>query len=71
MTHIQIDPDKLRRARHRAGYSLRELAGVLGVDHNVLWLYEAGRRNPRPRTVRELAQTLGVEVKDLLRSNDG
>jgi len=67
MSRIQIDPDKLRKARHQAGYSLRELAEILGTDHTVLWLYEAGRRNPQPRTIRGLAQTIGVEVKELLK----
>jgi transcriptional regulator with XRE-family HTH domain len=67
---IELDPDKLRRARHSKGYSLREMGGEMGVDHNVLWEYEKGRRSPQPRTLRRLAQTLGVEVRDLIREED-
>jgi transcriptional regulator with XRE-family HTH domain len=64
---IELDPDKLRRARHRKGYSLREMARLVGVDHNVLWEYERGRRSPQPRSIRKLAETLEVEVAQLLR----
>ena len=67
MAQIKLDPEKLRSARHRAGYSLRELGQKMGVDHNQLWLYEHGRRNPHPRTLRRLAEHLGVEVADLLK----
>ena len=62
---IRIDPEKLRAARHQAGYSLRELSQVSGIDHNELWKYENARRNPHPRNIRRLAETLGVEVRDL------
>jgi predicted transcriptional regulator len=63
---IKIDPEKLRRARHRAGYSLRELGRVSNTDHNQLWMYENGRRNPQPRVIRRLAASLDVEVADLI-----
>ena len=70
MAHIQIDPEKLRAARHRAGYSLRELSRISHTDHNRIWEYENARRNPQPRTIRRLAAALNVEVKDLLRGGD-
>ncbi len=67
MTRIKLDPDKLRDARHRVGYSLREFAEIVGIAHNHLWEYETGRKNPQPRTLRRLANTLGVEVADLVK----
>jgi transcriptional regulator with XRE-family HTH domain len=72
MTQIKLDPDKLRQARHNAGYSLRELAGLLGEapNHNRLWEYEHDRRNPHPRTIRKIAGVLGVEVRDLLQERE-
>ena len=70
MAHISIDPEKLRRARHRKGYSLRELSEVSGSDHNRIWEYEKGRRNPQPRTIRRLAEALDVEVVDLLKEEE-
>jgi len=70
MPRIKIDPDMLRRARHRMGYSLREFGRISNTDHNQLWMYENGRRNPQPRVIRRLAATLGVEVQDLLKEGD-
>jgi transcriptional regulator with XRE-family HTH domain len=67
MTHLRIDPERLRAARHRAGYSLREFGRVSQTDHNQLWMYENGRRNPQPRVLRRLAEALGVEVANLLK----
>jgi transcriptional regulator with XRE-family HTH domain len=72
MTYIKLNPRKLVAARHNAGYSLRELARLLGgtPDHNRLWEYEHGRRSPQPRTIRHLAEVLGVEVRDLLQEKE-
>ncbi len=69
MAQIKIDPDKLRRARHKLGYSLREFGRVSNTDHNQLWMYENGRRNPQPRVIRRLAEALEVEVKNLLKGS--
>ena len=52
------------------GYSLREFGRISNTDHNQLWMYENGRRNPQPRVIRRLAATLGVEVQDLLKEGD-
>ena len=70
MKRIEIDPEKLRRARHHQGYSLREFGRISSTNHNQLWMYENGRRNPQPRVIRRLAEALGVEVRDLLREDD-
>ncbi len=70
MTRITIDPEKLRRARHHKGYSLREFGRITSTDHNQLWMYENGRRNPQPRVIRRLAKALGVEVADLLKEGN-
>ncbi len=37
------------------------------MDHNLIWMYEAGRRNPIPRNLRKLAEGLGVEPEALIR----
>jgi transcriptional regulator with XRE-family HTH domain len=64
---VEIDPERLKAARHAQGLSLRELGEQVGMDHNLIWLYEDGRRNPIPRNIRRLADALGVEVRDLLK----
>jgi len=71
MAQIKIDPEKLREARHQAGYSLREFGRISNTDHNQLWMYENGRRNPQPRVIRRLAEALGLRVKDLLKGKEG
>lgn len=39
--------DRIRRARERAGLTQAELAALLGVSgKNVVYHWEAGRRNP-------------------------
>lgn len=70
MARMEIDPDKLREARYRKGYSLRELGRVCNTDHNALWMYENKRRQPQPRVVRRLAQALDVEVAELLKGRE-
>ncbi|CAA9450799.1 MAG: hypothetical protein AVDCRST_MAG58-927 [uncultured Rubrobacteraceae bacterium] len=64
---IEIDPQKLRAARHRKALTLRELGERVGMDHNLIWMYEDGRRKPIPRNLRKLAEGLGVEPADLIR----
>ena len=45
------------------------MAEIIGMDHNKLWMYDKGGRKPQPRTIRGLAETLGVEVGDLLKED--
>ena len=46
---------------------MREFGRISNTDHNQLWMYENGRRNPQPRVIRRLAEALGLQVKDLLK----
>ena len=66
---IEIDPQKLRAARHRQALTLRELGEKVGMDHNLIWMYEDGRRNPIPRNLRRLAEALDVEPAYLMRGS--
>jgi transcriptional regulator with XRE-family HTH domain len=47
--------------------SLRELEEKSGVSYNTIWRIEDGRQGAHPRTVRKLAEALGVEPKELIR----
>jgi len=67
---IHIDPQKLRAARHSKALTLRELGIVVGVDHNVIWMYEKGRRFPTLRTIRKLATALDIEPVELLKEEN-
>jgi transcriptional regulator with XRE-family HTH domain len=57
----------LRELRRRKGLSQKDLAGKSGVGQDTISGIEAGRHEPRPSTLRKLADALGVEVEDLFR----
>ena len=57
---------ELREIRLRRGLSQADLSAVTGVAEFTISEIESGKRaNPRPSTLRKLAQGLGVEVTDL------
>jgi transcriptional regulator with XRE-family HTH domain len=56
---------RLRHARELAGFSQQELADSSGVSQHTISEIELGRRKPHGRTLRKLANTLGIEVADL------
>ncbi len=59
--------ERLRHIRAQAGYSQQELADKSGVSQHTVSEIELGRRKPQGRTLRKLADTLGVEVADFYR----
>ncbi len=61
---------KLRELRERQALSLRELSALSGVNYNSIWRIEASRTGAKPRTVRKLAEALGVKPHDLLRGEE-
>ena len=50
-----------------AGLSLRELEEKSGVSYNTIWRLEDGRQGAHPRTVRKLAEALGVDPSELIK----
>lgn len=62
---------QLRSARLASGLSLRRLESRLGgeISAQSISLYERGKVTPRPRLVRRLALSLGIEVRDLFEPN--
>ncbi len=64
---MQIDGEKIRRARERQVLSLRELAEKSGVTYVTLWRIETGATGPaRPATIRKIAAGLGVPPESLI-----
>jgi transcriptional regulator with XRE-family HTH domain len=62
--------DKLRTLREKAHLSQCELAEQTGISQGAISLLESGRNNPRPITVKMLANVLHVSEQELLgRSN--
>ena len=61
-----MDGTKLRNVRLDRGYSQEELHQMTGVSRDTISRMETGDRpNPHPRTLRKLAEALGVTVGDI------
>ncbi len=59
--------EKLKRERRAAGLTQAELADRSGVAQSTIAQIEGGvRKNPHPRTLKSLAEALGLEARDLL-----
>ena len=59
--------ERLRVLRKERVLSLRELEERSGVSYNTIWRIEDGRQGAHPRTIRKLAEALGVDPKELIR----
>ena len=55
----------IRRLRERRAYGQGELAGLVGISQNGLWRIEAERVTPKGKTLRKIAEVLGVDVEVL------
>jgi transcriptional regulator with XRE-family HTH domain len=64
---MRVNAVKLRELRERRALSLRELSTLSGVNYNSIWRIEVGRTGAKPRTIRRLAEALGVEPYELLK----
>ena len=58
---------RLKELRREQVLSLRELEERSGVSYNTIWRIEDGRQGAHPRTIRKLAEALGVEPAELLK----
>ena len=58
--------ERLKELRRERVLSLRELEERSGVSYNTIWRIEDGRQGAHPRTIRKLADALGVEPRELI-----
>jgi transcriptional regulator with XRE-family HTH domain len=59
--------DAVKDIRRRKGWSQKDLAEESGVGQDTISGIESGRHEPRPSTLRKLADALDVEVADFFR----
>jgi transcriptional regulator with XRE-family HTH domain len=64
---MEINVERLKELRRERVLSLRELEERSGVSYNTIWHIEDGRQGAHPRTVRKLAEALGVEPSELIK----
>jgi transcriptional regulator with XRE-family HTH domain len=57
----------LREFRRQKGWSQKDLADASGVGQDTISGIERGQHEPRPSTLRKLAEALDVEVADFFR----
>ncbi len=67
---MEVDTERLKALRRRRVLSMRELEELSGVSHNTIWRIESGRQGAHPRTIRKLAEALGVEPEELLEKEE-
>ncbi len=58
---------QLKRLRQEQALSLRDLAERSGVAYDTINRLELGKQDAQPRTIRGLAEALGVEPKELMK----
>jgi transcriptional regulator with XRE-family HTH domain len=64
---MEVNVERLKELRRERVLSLRELEEKSGVSYNTIWRLEDGRQGAHPRTIRKLADAMGVEPKELIR----
>ncbi len=65
-----VDGARLRRLRQEQALGLRDLTKRSGVAYDTISKLETGKREAQPRTLRKLAEALGVEPKELMKGED-
>jgi transcriptional regulator with XRE-family HTH domain len=68
---VEVNVQRLRALRQQRVLTLRELEERSGVAYNTIWHLENGKREAQPRTIRKLAQALGVSPEELVRVKGG
>jgi transcriptional regulator with XRE-family HTH domain len=70
-TAMEVERVRLKELREDQAYSARELAGLAGVSYRTVLRIEHGQTNVQPRTIRKLAEALGVEPRELRTKREG
>jgi transcriptional regulator with XRE-family HTH domain len=63
----EVDGARLRRLRRERALSQRELSRMTGIAFDTISRLETGKQQAQPRTIRRLAEALGVEPKELMK----
>jgi transcriptional regulator with XRE-family HTH domain len=67
---FEVDGERLRELRVQRALSLRALGERSGVTFATINNLENGNRPARLTTIRKLAETLGVEPKELMKGEE-
>jgi transcriptional regulator with XRE-family HTH domain len=62
-----MDGERLKRLRKERLLTQQELSRITGVSQDGISQLETGKRGAQPRTIKKLAEALGVEPKALIK----
>jgi transcriptional regulator with XRE-family HTH domain len=63
----EVDGARLRRLRRELALSQRDVSRMTGIAFDTISRLETGKQWAQPRTIRKLADALGVEPRDLMK----
>jgi transcriptional regulator with XRE-family HTH domain len=66
---MEVNVERLKELRRERVLSLRDLEEKSGVSYNTIWRLEDGRQGAHPRTIRKLAEALGVDPAQLIKGD--
>lgn len=61
--------NKVKEYRLKKGYSVRELAEIIGTSNESVYKYEKGVRTPSPKKMIKLSEVFGESVDVLFFAN--
>jgi transcriptional regulator with XRE-family HTH domain len=64
---IRVEGERLRQLRRERALSQRDLSRTTGVAFDTISRLETGKQDAQPKTLRKLAEALGVKPKELMR----
>jgi transcriptional regulator with XRE-family HTH domain len=67
---LAVEGSKLKGLRRGRAMSLRDLAQTSGIAFDTINRLELGKQDAQPRTLRALAEALGVEPTELLKGEE-
>ena len=63
----EVDGARLRRLRRERALSQRDMTRMTGIAFDTISRLETGKQRAQPRTIRKLADALGVEPRELMK----
>jgi len=67
---MEVNMQRLRQLRRQKVLSMRELEDMSGVSYNTIWRLETGKTGAQPRTIRRIADALGVDPAELVKEEE-
>lgn len=67
---MEVNVQRLRQLRRQKVLSMRELEEMSGVSYNTIWRLETGKTGAQPRTIRRIADALGVDPSELIKEEE-